>query len=138
MSGQRLFVRVAPLVIFVCAVATAAAAQTPKQTASEFYTAYRAAFQKAKAIEDLTPMMSKEMKAQVESTPASERPKMFEFVKEMAKGMTNVKVVKETKTDEGATLTVSAMDGKEPMTGTIRIINEGGTWKMGKESWSNK
>ena len=138
MSGKKLFVRVAPLVILLCAVVTAAAAQTPKQTATEFYTAYRAAFQKAKAIEDLTPMMSKEMKAQVESTPAAERPKMFEFIKEMSKGMTNVKVVKETKTDEGATLTVSAMDGKEPMTGTIRIINEGGAWKMGKESWSNK
>ena len=138
MRVKTLFVRLAPVALMVAAIVTAPAAQTPKQTATEFYTAYRAAFAKAKAIEDLTPMMSKEMKAQVDATPAAERPKMFEFVKEMSKSMTGVKVVKETKTPEGATLTVEAMDGKEKMTGTIRVINEGGAWKMGKESWSNK
>jgi hypothetical protein len=138
MSGKKLFVRSVPLIVLMCAVVTAAAAQTPKQTATEYYTSYRAAFQKAKAIEDLSPMMSKDMKAQVEQTPAAERPKMFAFIQEMSKGMTNVKVVKETKTADGATLTVEAMDGKEKMTGTVQIINEGGAWKMGKESWSNK
>ena len=138
MSAKKLFVRIAPLVVLACAVATASAAQTPKQTPSEFYMAYRAAFQKAKAIEDLFPMMSKEVKAQVEATPKAERPKMFEFVKEMSKGMTGVKVTKETKAADGVTLTVEGMDGKEKMNGTVQIVNEGGAWKMGKESWSNK
>ena len=138
MSAKNLLVRLVPVLMLVATVVTVPAAQTPKQTASEFYVAYRAAFQKAKAIEDLTPMMSKEMKAQVESTPAAERPKMFEFVKEMSKSMTNVKVVKETKTDAGVTLTVEAMEGKDKMTGQITVVNEGGAWKMGRESWSNK
>ena len=138
MSGKNLLVRIAPLVVLACTVVTVAAAQTPKQTATEFYTAYRAAFQKAKAIEDLAPLQSKEIKAEIESTPAAERPKMFEFVKEMSKSMTNVKVVKETKTPEGVTLTVEAMDGTEKMTGQVKVVNEGGTWKMGRESWSNK
>ena len=83
-------------------------------------------------------MMSKEMQAQVEATPKAERPKMFEFIKEMSTSMTGVKVVKETKMDDGAMLTVEAMDGKEKMTGQIKIVKEGGAWKMGKESWSNK
>ena len=138
MNGKHVFVRIASLVVLLCATVTAVAAQTPKQTATEFYTAYRAAFQKAKAIEDLTPLMSKEMKAQVESTPKAERPEMFAFVKEMSKGMTNVKVVKETKTADAVTLTVEAMDGKDKMTGQVTVVNEGGAWKMGKESWSNK
>ena len=52
--------------------------------------------------------------------------------------MTNVKVVKETKTDEGVTLTVEGMDATEKMTGQVRILREDGAWKMGRESWSNK
>ena len=138
MSAKNLFVRLAPLVMILSAVMTAAAAQPANQTATEFYTAYRAAFVKAKAIEDLTPMMSKDMQAQVEATPKAERPKMFEFIKEMSTSMTAVKVVKETKTDDGAMLTVEAMDGKEKMAGQVKIVKEGGAWKMGKESWSNK
>ena len=118
--------------------AVAAAAQTANQTATEFYMGYRAAFAKAKAIEDVFPYMSKATKAQVEGTPAAERPKMFEFVKEMTTAMKNVKVVKETKTAEGATLTVEGLDGKEKMTGQIQILKEDGAWKVGKESWSNK
>jgi hypothetical protein len=121
----------------VAMLATAAAAQG-NQTASEFYMSYRAAFAKAKAIDDVLPYMSKPVRAQVESTPAAERPKMFEFVKEMATAMTNVKVLKETKTDDGVTLTVEGMDGKEKMTGEIQVVRENGAWKMGRERWSNK
>jgi hypothetical protein len=63
---------------------------------------------------------------------------MFAFIKEMSASMTNVKVLEETKTNEGVTLTVEAMDGKERMTGQVRILQENGAWKMGRESWSNK
>lgn len=138
MRRRNVFVWLASIGLLITAMVSAIAAQPANQTATEFYTAYRAAFAKAKAIEDLTPYMSKEMKAQVDSTPAAERPKMFEFVKEMSAAITNVKVLKETKTDEGVTLTVEGMDGKEKMTGQIRILRENGAWKMGRESWSNK
>lgn len=63
---------------------------------------------------------------------------MFEFAKHMATSMTNVKVVKETKTDEGVTLSVEAMDGKDKMTGEVQVLREDGAWKMGRERWSNK
>ena len=138
MSAKNLCVRLASLVLFVSAVATATAAQPANQTATEFYMTYRAAFGKAKTIDDILPFMSKEVRGQVESTPAAERPKMFEFVKQMATSMTNVKVVKETKSNEGATLTVEGMDGKEKMTGEIQVVRENGAWKMGRERWSNK
>ena len=43
--------------------------------------------------------------------------------------MTNVKVLaKETKTDEGVTLSVEAMDGKDKMTGEVQVL-EGG-WRV--------
>ena len=138
MSAKNLFVRLAPLVLLISALATAAAAQPGSQAASEFYMTYRAAFGKAKAIEDLLPYMSKGVRAQVEATPAADLPKMFEFAQHMATSMTNVKVVKETKTDEGVTLTVEAMDGKDKMTGEVQVLREDGAWKMGRERWSNK
>ena len=138
MNGRTLFVRLAVAVLAIFAVAITSAAQAQTQTASEFYMAYRAAFAKAKTIDDLSSYMSKEMRAKVDETPAAERPKMFEFIKQMSTSMTNVKVIKETKTDDGVTLTVEAMDGKEKMTGQIQILRESGAWKVGRESWSNK
>ena len=51
MSVKSLFVRVASLVVVLFAGVSAIGAQAPKQTASEFYITYRAAFAKAKAIE---------------------------------------------------------------------------------------
>ena len=138
MSAKNLSVRLAPLVLLISALATATAAQPGNQAASEFYLTYRAAFGKAKAIEDVLPYMSKGVRAQVEATPAADLPKMFEFAKHMATSMTNVKVVKETKTDEGVTLTVEAMDGKDKMTGEVQVLREDGAWKMGRERWSNK
>jgi hypothetical protein len=127
------------IVAMVCAAAAAPGAQAaPQQTASQFYMSYRAAFEKAKAIEEVFPYVSKDVRAKMEATPAAERPKMFEFVKQMSK-MTDVKVVKETKTDDGVMLTVEATSSdKEKMTGQIQVVKEGGAWKMGKESWSNK
>jgi uncharacterized protein DUF4878 len=136
MRLKKVFLRVAALGVMLAVATAMGVAQA--ETATDFYMKYRAAFAKARAIEDLFPLMSKETKAEVESTPKGERPKMFEFVKEMSKGMTGVKVVKETKTDTGAMLTVEAMDGKDQMTGQITIVKEGSAWKMGKESWSSK
>ena len=59
MIAKNLSVRLAPLVLLISALATATAAQPGNQAASEFYLTYRAAFGKAKAIEDVLPYMSK-------------------------------------------------------------------------------
>ena len=136
MRAQKAVAAVSAIILLVAATAPALAKQS--QTASEFYMAYRAAFDKAKTIEEVLPLMSKETRAKVEATPAAERPKMFAFVKENSK-MTNVRVVKETKTQQGVTLTVEALSAdNQAMTGQILIVKEGGAWKLGKESWSTK
>lgn len=114
-----------------------ALAQAPPQTASDFYLSYRTAFDKATKIDELLPFMAKETRAEIEATPASERGKMFEFIK-MVGTLTGVKIIKEAKTSTGATLTVEALDpDKKKTVGTIDIVREGGAWKLGKESWSS-
>jgi hypothetical protein len=116
-------------------LAQPAAAQT--QTASQFYTAYRGAFAKAKKIEDLFPYMAKKTVDQANQTPAKDRAEMFEMMK-MAGTITDVKIVKETPTATGATLDVTALDSdKKPMKGTIDLVKEGGAWKLGGESWKS-
>ena len=111
------------------------AAQT--KTASQFYTEYRTAFDKATKIDEILPFMSKQRVDQVAATPADERAKMFEMVKMMGT-ITDVKILKEAKTADGATLTVEALDpDKKKTTGTIKVIKEGGAWKIDGESWSS-
>lgn len=113
-------------------------AQAPA-TASDFYMQYRKAFDAAKKIEDILPFMSAATKKEIESTPAAQRPQMFEMVKMMG-ALTQVKIAKEARTpDGGATLTVNAMDpDKHATVGTITVVKEGGAFKLGRESWSSK
>ena len=127
----------AVLALCLVVASAAAVAQKTDQTATQFYMAYRAAFAKAKTIEELLPYMSKGTRAQIEKTPAAERPKMFEMVK-MMNTYTDVKVVKEAKTADGVTLSAEAIDSdKSKATATIQILREDGAWKLGKESWTH-
>jgi hypothetical protein len=113
-------------------------AQAAGQSASDFYMQYRKAFDAAKKIEDVMPFMSADTTKQIQATPPAERTQMFEMIKMMGT-LTNVKIVKETKTATGATLSVNALDSdKKNTTGTIDIVQEGGKWKIGKESWSSQ
>jgi Domain of unknown function (DUF4878) len=117
------------------ALLTPLAAQT--KTASQFYMDYRTAFNKATTIDDVLPYMSKQRADQVAATPADERAKMFELIKMMG-ALTEVKILKEAKTPEGATLTVEALDPeKKKTTGTVKVIKEGDAWKLDGESWKS-
>jgi len=123
-----------PMLLLVTASVFAQAATSP----SDFYLQYRKAFDAAKKIEDVLPFMSADTTKQIQATPPAERGQMFEMIKMMG-ALTNVKITKETKTANGATLTVNAIDSdKKPTVGTIDIVQESGKWKLGKESWSSK
>src|SRR6476659_7287688 len=123
-----------PMLLLVTASVFAQAATSP----SDFYLQYRKAFDAAKKIEDVLPFMSADNTKQIQATPPAERGQMFEMIKMMG-ALTNVKITKETKTATGVTLTVTAIDSeKTPTIGMIEIVQEGGKWKLGKESWSSK
>lgn len=137
MTHARGILRLACLTAALALATTAAQAQG-EQSATQFYTAYRAAFAKATKIDELLPYMSKARKAEIEKTPAGERAKMFAFIKELDT-VTQIKVIKEAKTANGVTLSTEGIDGdKKKSTGTIDVIREDGAWKLGKESWSTK
>ena len=115
----------------------AISAQAQKQTGTEFYLAYKAAFDKAKKIEDIYPFMAAKRLAEMKATPAEDRAMMFEMIKGMG-AMTGVKVLKETPTATGATLDVEGVgEDKSKQTGTISLVKEAGAWKVDKESWKN-
>jgi hypothetical protein len=117
------------------AIVSAQGAAAANQTASQFYMAYRAAFDKATTIDDVLPYMAADMRKQIEATPAADRAQMFGVIKAMG-AMTGVKVLEEERTAAGATLTVQGVDSdKKTKTGTIAIVREGGAWKLARETW---
>jgi hypothetical protein len=125
--------------LFVAALMLAAlpaAAQKPGQTATQFYNEYRTAWVHSKSMDTLLPYISRESRAQYETTPKEQRQPMFKMMKELGT-MTNVKVVKETKTPDGYVLELKAIGPKKkPATGTAEIVIEGGAMKLKKESWN--
>ena len=113
-----------------------AAAQKPGQTATQFYNEYRTAWVHSKSMDTLLPYVSKESRAQYDTTPREQRQPMFKMMKELGT-MTNVKVVKETRTPDGYVLELKAIGPKnKPATGTAEIVIEGGALKLKKESWN--
>lgn len=107
-------------------------------SASEFYLKYRTAFDAARKVDELLPYWVAARRKEVESTPAAERADMFDFMKAMG-ALTDVKIVNEAPTANGATLTVEAVDSdKAKATGTIEMLKEGGAWKVGKERWKSQ
>jgi hypothetical protein len=125
--------------MFVVSAAAALGAQAApaNETATQFYTRYLAAFQKATKIEQLLPFMAADRAAEINKTPAAERADMFEFIKMVA--ATDVKVTKEVATATGATLTTTGVDSmeKKPQYGTVTLVKEKGAWKISKESSTN-
>lgn len=119
-------------------------AQPKAQTATQFYMAYRAAFDKATKIDDLFPYMAAKNVKQAEATPKADRDKMFGLMKMMGT-LTDVKVLKEEHAADGNTvLTVEGLGPsfsdsakKEKTTGKITITKEGGAWKILEEGWKS-
>ena len=137
MTARRVVVCLVVSALVAATFVRPASAQSAGQTASQFYLAYRAAFDKAKSIDELLPFLSKKGAEQVKATPAADRPKMFELMKMMGT-LTEVKIIKEAKNGDGATLTVEGVSADKTKTkGTVEIVKEGGGWKLGGENWSS-
>ena len=115
---------------FVVGMVPLAAQQT---TATRFFTAYQAAWAKAKSFQDIVAMHSKASQAELAKMPADQQKMMFEMSKTM--DPTNVKVVKETASPTGATLELSGTADGKTVKGTAELVKEDGAWKMVKESW---
>lgn len=135
--NRRTFAPAVAAVLLASFVAVPAFAGDKGGEGSKFYMEYKAAFAKAKTIEEILPYMAKSRVAQVESTPKEDRAKMFGMIKMM--DVKDVKISKETKTDSGYTLEATGKGGLAdgPTTGTITLVREDGKLKIDKESWKN-
>ena len=124
-------------IVAVALVPSIVLAGDVKGEGTKFYTDYRAAFARAKSIDDILPFMSKERVAQIQQTPKEDRAKMFEMIKMM--DVKDVKVTKETKAGTGYSLEATGMGGlgDGPSKGTITIVREDGKLKLDKEAWKN-
>ena len=123
----------------ILAGSVAVASPPANQTATQFYMAYRAAFDKATKIEDILPYMCAANRKQAESTPADERGKMFGMIKMMDTN-SKVKVLREdSQADGSVVLGVGAYDTdqKKDVTGTVTVVKEAGAWKLSKENWTS-
>jgi hypothetical protein len=125
--------RFVSLSLMLTLISTVAFAQS--QTGSQFYMKFRAAFEKAKTVDELLPYMAKANRDQIAATPAADKEKMFGMMKIM-NDLSNVKITKEEKTATGVTLTVEGIDAdKKKVNGSVDLVKEQGEWKIGKESW---
>lgn len=132
------------LALFVASSAWPQAQPVKAQTATQFYVAYRAAFDKATKIDDLFPYMAAKNVKQAEATPKDDRDKMFGLMKMMG-ALTDLKVLKEEHAADGSiVLTVegfapsfSDSAKKEKTSGKVTITKEGGAWKLLEENWKS-
>jgi len=132
----------AALAVAWTCTASAEAPAAKAQTATQFYVAYRAKFDKATKIEDLTPYMAAKNIKEMEAQPKADRDKMFGLMKLLG-SISDLKVTKEEPkpdgsvilTAEGLSPSLSDANKKEKQSGKITIIKEGGAWKVGEESW---
>jgi hypothetical protein len=127
--------KTAVVAVAACLAALPAFAEKAK-TATEYYMQYQAAFEKAKSVDDLIPFMPKESQEQIKKASAEEKKQGFAMMKAM--GAKQVKVVKETATDAGATLDVEGVGGLDggKMTGKVNLVKDASGWRIDKESWS--
>jgi glucan biosynthesis protein len=130
--------RATALVALLWAVALPALAQPAAsyRNGSEFYLAYRVAFDKATSIDELLPWVAKERREVIAKAPAEERKEGFDMMK-MFDDRRSVTVVKETPSATGAELQVEGIsaESQAKATGVITLVKEDGAWRIVRESW---
>jgi hypothetical protein len=110
---------------------TIAVAEQPQETATQFYMRWRTTAQTAKSIDELTPFFTAEMKDEFNMEPDAAKAGTLDMMKRAYGMQTDVRVVKETATANGATLSLEALDrDKKPVVSTVAIAKESGAWKM--------
>jgi hypothetical protein len=122
-------------VVLVSAVPVSSSAAAPEkqttETATQFYSRWRSTALNAKSVEEITSFWTTEMKDEFNMEPDSAKAGTLDMVKRVYGMQTDVKVVKETLTPSGATLSLEALDhDRKPVVTSVDIVKENGAWKM--------
>ena len=119
---------------------TASNTQTT-ETATQFYLRWRTTALNAKSLDEVIPFWTAEMKDELNMEPESAKADTIPMMKRIYSMQTDVRVVKETATPNGATLFLEALDSdKKPVVSSVDIVKENGAWKMtgAVERWKPK
>jgi hypothetical protein len=130
-------VRGAAVLVLAFGVSLLAQPTPTYKSGAEFYLAYRAAFTKARSLDELLPWMARARRDEIARSSPSERREGFRLMK-MFDDHINFRVLKETPSATGARLQVEAITAAEKAkeTGVITLVREAGAWKIGEESWT--
>jgi len=120
-------------------LATPALAQkaSDAKTASDYFVAYHKAMSSAKTIEDLRPFMDAAQQKEMDKASKEEQAMGVGMISGMYADITDVKVVKETKTPTGYTLDLTATQASDKTagTGTVEISKDTAGWHVDSEVW---
>jgi hypothetical protein len=111
-------------------------AQGTEKDVTDAFLKYRAVYEKSQALEEILPYWSKARVADVEQTPAADRPAMFQLMKGFDDS-TGYRVLSVSKTPAGNyRLGVEGRnkEGKR-VTGIVQMKKESGKWKVDKEDY---
>ena len=126
-------------VLLALGVATPALAQkaADAKTASEYYLLYHKAMSAAKTIDDLRPFMDAAQQKEMDKASKEEQAMGVGMISGMYADITDVKVVKETKTATGYTLDLTATQASDKTagTGTVEISKDTAGWHVDSEVW---
>jgi hypothetical protein len=95
----------------------------------------------AKSIDEITAFWTADTRDQFNMEPESAKADTLAMAKRFLGMQTDVKVVKETPTPDGATLSLEGLDrDKKPIVSSVDIVKENGAWKMtpAVEHWHPK
>jgi len=118
-----------------------AAEKQPFETASQFYMRWRDTALKAKSIDEIVAFWTAETKEEFNMEPDSAKADTLPMIKRFYGTQTDVKIVKETATPSGATLSLEAIDAdKKPVACSVDVVKENGAWKITNavERWKPK
>ena len=119
-------------------------AQTQTQTAetaTQFYLRWRSTALKATSMNEITPFWTAETIDEFNMEPESAKAGTLAMMKRLYGGQTDVKVVKETATPGGVTLSLEGKDSEQkPIVGSVDVAREKGAWKISNavERWKPK
>jgi hypothetical protein len=133
-------------VVLVFAASVSWSATPPKkqtaETATQFYLRWRTTALNAKSMGEITPFWTADTIEEFNMMPDSAaRAETLAMVKRFFSMQTDVTVIKETATPNGATLSLEALDrDRKPVISSVDIVKENGAWKItaAVEQWKPK
>jgi hypothetical protein len=132
-------------VVFICAGAIysppIAAQIQATESATEFYMRWRSTVLSAKTVDALATFLDADTLEQLKMEPEPAKSETLPMMRRLYQQQNDVKVVKETTTPRGVTLSLEAVDSdKKPLVGTVDVVKENGAWKMTNavERWKVK